>query len=236
VIEPLLERSVREQAIPAIVELLRTFSGDAVDQALSHADAVMDPDLEEEELIDELTGLLHVAKYSDAFGFDLLGWLPPVKGEHPNAMCREVKSSADGTFHFSAGEWERATQFRDAGRGDTYSVLVIRRRSGRAPVPERLDLLVDPVTQCEQGSTTRQDEGTWSGTDPRLLKQRPRRVHTPQLPKRSIRRAARRARSALRRSWLQGREGEHLLTARRARPQRWLARIRLRPRWSDQSG
>src|SRR5215212_2679517 len=33
-------------------------------------------DLGEEELIDELSGLLHVSQYSDAFGFDLIGWLP----------------------------------------------------------------------------------------------------------------------------------------------------------------
>jgi hypothetical protein len=159
IIKPLLDHRVREEAIPAIVAVLRTFEGEAVERALAHADAVADPDLDEEELIDELTALLHVAKYSDDFGFDVLGWLPPAENADSIAMALEVKSSGEGTFHFSAGEWERATQFRDDGRGESYAVLVIRRRSGPAPVPERLDLLVDPVTQYDDGQLSRWDDG-----------------------------------------------------------------------------
>jgi hypothetical protein len=98
-----------------------------------------------------------VVRYSDDFGFDLLGWLPPVAGHDPIAMCLEAKSSGDGTFHFSAGEWTVASQLRDDGRGDEYAVLVVRRRID--PVPERLDLLVDPVTQCDQGLMSRRDDG-----------------------------------------------------------------------------
>jgi len=80
----------------------------AVQRALAHEDAAMASDLDEEDLIDELTGLLYVARYSDAFGFDLLGWLPPAEGAEPVAMCLEAKSSPDGTFHLSAAEWDRA--------------------------------------------------------------------------------------------------------------------------------
>lgn len=159
IIKPLLDLDVRKQAIPAIAQLLRTFEGEAVQRALAHEDAVMAADLDEEDLIDELTGLLHVARYSDAFGFDLLGWLPPAEGAAPIAMCLEAKSSADGTFHLTAVEWDRAAGFRDDGRGENYAVLVVRRRSGPTPVPERLDLLVDPVGQCEQGLLTRRDDG-----------------------------------------------------------------------------
>lgn len=159
VIKPLLDLDVRKQAIPAITGLLRTFEGQAVQRALAHEDAVMAADLDEEDLIDELTGLLHVAKYSDAFGFDLLGWLPPVERATPQAMCLEAKSSADGTFHLSAAEWDTAAAFREDGRGDSYAVLVVRRGSGPAPVPERLDLLVDPVGQCEGGLLSRREDG-----------------------------------------------------------------------------
>jgi hypothetical protein len=52
--------------------LLSTFAGEPVERALAHADSVTATDLDDEELIDELTGLLHVARYSDDFGFDLL--------------------------------------------------------------------------------------------------------------------------------------------------------------------
>lgn len=157
VIQPLLDPRVRRRALPEILELLRNFAGEPVERALAHVDAVMATDLDDEELIDELTGLLHVARHSDDFGFDLLGWLPSVEGADPSAMCLEVKSSADGTFHFSAGEWARASQLCDEGLADQYAVLVVRRRSGT--VPERLDLLLDPVTQCDQGLLTRRDDG-----------------------------------------------------------------------------
>lgn len=159
IIKPLLDLDVRKRAIPAITQLLGTFEGESVQRALAHQDAVMAADLDEEDLIDELTGLLHVARYSDAFGFDLLGWLPPAQGTEPVAICLEAKSTSDGTFHLSAAEWNRAAEFRDDGRGENYAVLVVRRRSGPAPVPERLDLLVDPVSQCEQGFLSRRDDG-----------------------------------------------------------------------------
>ena len=159
IIKPLLDPDVRKRAIPAITELLRMFEGEAVERALAHQDAAMAADLDEEDLIDELTGLLYVARYSDGFGFDLLGWLPPADGLEPVAMCLEAKSSSDGTFHLSVAEWDRAAGFRDDGRGENYAVLVVRRRNGPAPVPERLDLLVDPVSQCEQGLISRRDDG-----------------------------------------------------------------------------
>jgi hypothetical protein len=66
----------RDRAIDEVVELFaRWFDGPPVDAALAHSDAARSRDLDEEELIDELTGLLHVSRHSDAFGFDLVGWL-----------------------------------------------------------------------------------------------------------------------------------------------------------------
>jgi hypothetical protein len=157
VIEPLLDLPTRQRALPQIRDLLSTFEGEPVERALAHFEPAMSTELDDEELIDELTGLLYVVRYSDDFGFDLLGWLPPVAGHDPIAMCLEAKSSGDGTFHFSAGEWTVASQLRDDGRGDEYAVLVVRRRID--PVPESLDLLVDPVTQCDQGLMSRRDDG-----------------------------------------------------------------------------
>ena len=100
-------------------------------------------DIDEEDLIDALTGLLHVSRYSDAFGFDLLGWLPPADGAAPHALCIEVKGSLEGKFILSSGEWSRAKQFHREGNGTSYAVLVVR-RGGAAGVPSHLDLLADP--------------------------------------------------------------------------------------------
>ena len=58
-------------------------------------------DLDEEERIDELSRLLHVSRYSDAFGFDLIGWLPTLQGGKGQAICFEVKSSGGERFHLS---------------------------------------------------------------------------------------------------------------------------------------
>ena len=59
-----------------------------VARALAHFEPAMSTELDDEELIDELTGLLYVVRYSDDFGFDLLGWLPPVAGHDPIAYRR----------------------------------------------------------------------------------------------------------------------------------------------------
>ena len=104
-----------------------------MDKALSHAEPACDPQLDEEELIEELTGLLHVSRLSDGFGFDILGWLPLGADAPPTAVCLEVKSTRDGKFHLSRNEWERAKWFHDRGEGERYVVLVVHRSSGSEP-------------------------------------------------------------------------------------------------------
>lgn len=158
IVEPLLDYQTRQRAIPEIVELLRAFDGDPVDKALAHAETVLDPEIDEEDLLEELTALLHVSPYSDDFGFDLLGWLRPQAASEPVAMCIEAKNSVEARFHFSVGEWDRALQLRNQGLGDRYAVLVVRRKRGLA-MPERLDLLVDPVGQCDDGVMCRDPDG-----------------------------------------------------------------------------
>ena len=123
-----------------------------------HAEPACAADLDQDELIDELTGLLHVSEHSDAFGFDLLGWLPPVPDRAPMAMCLEVKSSAEATFHVTRSEWALAAQFHDEGIGVHYAVLVVRRNaSGGAP--SRLELLSDPVRLADAGVLSKTVDG-----------------------------------------------------------------------------
>lgn len=134
----------RRTAIDAITALLDDFEGKPVDKARSHAEPACDPQLDEEELIEELSALLHVSRLSDGFGFDLLGWLPLQPGAKPTAVCLEVKSTRDGTFHLSRHEWGRAAWFHKRGEGERYVVLVVNRSSGSEP-PQRIDILADLV-------------------------------------------------------------------------------------------
>ena len=109
-------------------------------------------------LIDELTELLHVSRHSDGFGFDLVGWLPPSPGAPSVALCLEVESSAIGTFHLSRKEWKEAMALHDSGKGSRYVVLVVARSAGSA-LPERLDLLSDPVELVQSGRLRKQEDG-----------------------------------------------------------------------------
>lgn len=143
-----LDRTMRTNAIDSIVSLLSTFKGPPVDAALAHATAARMLDADEDELVDELTGLLHLSRHSDAFGFDLLGWLSPGDAVPPQAMCLEVKSSGGEGFLLSHSEWSRAEAFHEAAEGDRYAVLVVR-RAKRGGVPSGMDLLADPVALVE---------------------------------------------------------------------------------------
>jgi hypothetical protein len=148
----------RRKAIDAITALLDDFEGKPVEKARSHAEPACDPQLDEEELIDELTGLLHVSRLSDGFGFDLLGWLPLEPDAAPTAVCMEVKSTRDGTFHLSRNEWGRALWFHERGEGERYVVLVVHRSPGSAP-PQRMDILADPVHLVETKQISKVDDG-----------------------------------------------------------------------------
>jgi hypothetical protein len=73
-------------------------------------------------------------------------------------MCLEVKSTGDGSFHLSAGEWDCARRFHDHGEGERYAVLVVQRSAG-ARAPARLDLLADPVHLVKSGQLAKRDDG-----------------------------------------------------------------------------
>lgn len=145
-----LDHLARDAAIEQIVHLLRWFKGSPVDQSLSHAPRARMKDLDEEELAEELVGLLLVASYSDAFGFDLIGWLPHNLNGEGQAVCLEVKSSGGKGFHLSRNEWSVAERLHDEGYGDQYAVLVVRRGKDGG-VPNAMDLLRDPVSLEKAG-------------------------------------------------------------------------------------
>ena len=159
-----LDDERRDVAIGDVIELLggvgffEGFTGTPVDEALSHAELARSRDVDDEELIDELTELLHVSRHSDGFGFDLIGWIPPTAGGRPQAMCLEVKSSGGEGFHLSTAEWRMAKTLHDAGEGDRYAVLVVR-RSRRGGLPASMDLLVDPVDLVESGQLRKDADG-----------------------------------------------------------------------------
>ena len=142
----------RRTAIGAISLLLESFEGEVVEAAKAHALPACDDHLDEDELVEELSQLVHLSPYSDAFGFDMVGWLPPYPGAAPQAICIEVKGSRDRTFHLSMGEWHRA------GAGDPYGVLVVRRAARGGP-PEALDLLMDPVHLVKSRQLTKVADG-----------------------------------------------------------------------------
>ena len=103
-----MEPTDRAKAIDEMVDLLGSFEGPPVEAARSHAASARSAYVDEEDLIDELTGLVHVSEHSDAFGFDILGWLAESEGGRPRAMCLEVKSSVGGGFHLPRSEWALA--------------------------------------------------------------------------------------------------------------------------------
>ena len=152
-----LDDNARNQAIVSIVDMLKTygFVGTAIDRVHAHARAAREANLDQESLIDRITELLHVAAYSDGFGFDVLGWiLDPTEtaGGYPIAL--EVKASS-GSFYFSSGEWSCAERMR--ATEDTraaYAVLAVRRDSASG-APTAMDLLVDPVQLFEDGKIHR---------------------------------------------------------------------------------
>jgi hypothetical protein len=153
-----LDREERNAAIDEIVALLRRFEGAPVNDALSHEVPARRLNLDEEELIDELSGLLHVSQYSDAFGFDLIGWLPSVGNGKGRAVCLEVKSSGGEGFRLSRKEWATSERFHNDGLGDRYAVLVVLRSKGGG-VPAAMHLLSNPVNLEKSGRLRMEADG-----------------------------------------------------------------------------
>lgn len=156
-----LEPMDRDRAIVDMIDMLERygFTGPAIERVREHAEAVREPGLDDEELIDRITEFLWVAAFSDGFGFDVLGWIPDSEthaGGYPMAL--EVKSSS-GSFFFSSGEWAVAERMRatDDARA-AYAVLAVHPLRPGSDAPERMDLLIDPVYLCDSEQIVREDD------------------------------------------------------------------------------
>lgn len=94
----------RNSAIDTIMDFLEQFTGSPVDTARSHGESARGPDLDDEDLIEELSEFLHVARHSDSFRFDMRVWFPEDELSEARALAVEVKSSSDGRFFMSGNE------------------------------------------------------------------------------------------------------------------------------------
>ncbi len=153
-----LDSQQRNLALDAVEQMLNYFDGSPVEAALSHVDAARLGAGDDEDLVDELRGLLHVSQYSDGFGFDLVGWLAVCPGTEPIAMCIEVKNAGGTEFHLTLSEWKLAERLHREGLGDHYAVLVVQRGKHGGP-PIRMDLLVDPLRLEREGKVSRDADG-----------------------------------------------------------------------------
>ena len=131
-----MDQTARTAAINETLAFLDRFEGSPVDAMRRHGETAKDPDLDPEDLIDQLHGLLHASRHSDNFGFDLLGWRAN-GSELGRPIALEVKSSTDGGFFLSSSEWRRAEELRATRTSlASYAVLVVRRaKSGKFPWP-----------------------------------------------------------------------------------------------------
>lgn len=154
-----LDAASRECALLKLGRFLETWwKGDSVQDLLHHRNAALQGDLDDDDLAHELASFLHASERSDAFGFDMLGWLPVVPGGEPRPMALEVKNSGDTGFLMSAGEWGHAVRLHNGGSGGHYAVLVVR-TAKNADLPIGMDLLVDPVRLLDEKALSRQEDG-----------------------------------------------------------------------------
>jgi hypothetical protein len=153
-----LDPAARNAAIDQLAaDLQRSFTGPTVDELVGNARlATIASD--QEAFIEHASDFLHVSRLSDAFGFDLLAWLPLTEDDAPATRLVEVKSTAGGAFHLSTGEWTCARRFHDADEGDRYAVLTIT-RNPKGGAPTSMDLLPDPVRLVDEGNLEQTVDG-----------------------------------------------------------------------------
>lgn len=99
-----------------------------------------------------------MVRRSDAFGFALIEWVPPISGSEGWAVCLEVKSSDGEGFHPSRNECSVAEKLSKGSVGDRYAVRVVRRAKAGG-VPAAMDLLSDPLYLVDRGRLHREEDG-----------------------------------------------------------------------------
>lgn len=101
---------------------------------------------DEDAEVEALARLVHVSEISDAFGFDIAGYLPDEQGGH-RVLLIEVKATGDRGFVVSRHEWEDVAT-RDGIRG-SYAFMTVART--KANQPRSIELVVNPADLHERG-------------------------------------------------------------------------------------
>jgi hypothetical protein len=141
-----LDPPARLQAVGAIEKAIRDrFEDVAVDRLLGAA-ADYRTATDEDEAIEALSALVHASQVSDAFGFDLVGYLRDASGQY-RVLLLEVKATADRKFMVSRHEWKDvATHARIR---DVYAFMTVGRDDEGQP--KAIEILVNPAALHEAG-------------------------------------------------------------------------------------
>lgn len=155
VMAPLLAMDLveRRTTIDQLTEALTgAYRGDCIDELAGRGAQACSPAVDDDERTEALADFLHLARTSDMFGSDLLGWLPALPGEEPRPLFLEVKSTKGRSALISTHEWDEAARL-----GDAYAVLlVIRDKTGE---PDAIELLPNPVALLDAGLLTLTPDG-----------------------------------------------------------------------------
>jgi len=141
-----MSREQRLAAVDAIEGAIRErFSDEGLRRVERLAEEVRHAEDEDWE-IEALSRLVHVSQISDAFGFDIVGYLPDDRGVH-RVLLIEVKATGDRGFIVTRHEWDHVATNPDIR--DVYAFMTVGRdRSGR---PKALELVVNPADLHDRG-------------------------------------------------------------------------------------
>ena len=152
-----LDPPKRAQAVKAMAAVLSArFRGDPVNQVLAYAEAFTDA-VEEDEAIEALVRFVHLSAVSDAFVFDLLGFLGGAADDgNPESHVQflEVKSASGRSFEVSKNEWETAMLPEVS---DRYAFLVVLRDDKGQPIA--LELLSNPPSLLAEKKLAKEPNG-----------------------------------------------------------------------------
>jgi hypothetical protein len=141
-----LDSRAQLDAVAAIEKAVRDCFEDAAVERLLQAAVDYRAATDEDEALEALSALVHVSQVSDAFGFDLIGYLPDASGKH-RVLLLEVKATADRKFMVSRHEWKDvATHPRIR---DVYAFMTVGRDDEGHP--KGVEILVNPAALHEAG-------------------------------------------------------------------------------------
>jgi hypothetical protein len=147
-----LSSEERAAAVDEIERVIRLhFEDDAVELLLQAAADYRRAD-DEDAAIDALAALVHVSAVSDAFGFDLIGYLPD-ESRSRRVLLLEVKATGDRKFIVSRHEWHVAGL---PGIRDIYAFMTVGRNAAGQPVS--MEVVINPAAMSEAGRLRMREE------------------------------------------------------------------------------